>query len=136
MSDLSTIPGTRMKIDWPKLVSGKDIIVTTPPHDTLNGVRLGNGDIGVSVFGPPECMTLTVGKNDILDYRTDPQGDWNVPTPSAKPAGAIRFRIVKNLGALGQRPWIGRLAGVKPVLRLFDWLFGVSAMPCAYKPSG
>ena len=48
--------------------------------------------------------------------------------------GAIRFRIAKNLGSLGQRPWIRRLAGVAPVPRLFDWLFGVSAMPCAYKP--
>ena len=50
--------------------------------------------------------------------------------------GAIRFRIAKNLGALGERPWIGRLAGIEPVLRLFDWVFGVSAMPCAYKPFG
>jgi hypothetical protein len=66
---LSTIPGTRMKVDWPKLVSGQDIILTTPPQDTLNGLRLGNGDIGVSVFGSPECITLHVGKNDILDYR-------------------------------------------------------------------
>ena len=60
----STLPGTRMKVDWPKLISGQDIILTTPPDDPVSGLLMGNGDIGVSVFGSLECITLQVGKND------------------------------------------------------------------------
>ena len=103
-NDLDTIPGTRMKVDWAKLVSSQDIVLETSPADTLNGLRLGNGDIGVSVFGTPELTTLNVGKNDILDYRAKySDEDWRVrdkvPTPSGKPAGSIRFRTASQRGS-------------------------------------
>ncbi|MCL5098917.1 MAG: glycoside hydrolase family 95 protein [Candidatus Omnitrophica bacterium] len=65
-------PGTRMEIDWPNLVSSRDLILTTPPPDAVNGLLLGNGDVGVSVYGPPECLILQVGKNDLWDYRNPP----------------------------------------------------------------
>jgi alpha-L-fucosidase 2 len=70
----TTLPGTRMNIDWSKLVSEQDIIITTPPDDTVSGLLLGNGDIGVSMFGSPTCITFQVGKNDIWDYR-DPMDE-------------------------------------------------------------
>jgi alpha-L-fucosidase 2 len=74
----SVIPGTRMKVDWPKLVSGQDIILRTPPSDPVRGQLLGNGDIGVSVYGPPDCIIMQVGKNDIWDYR-DPIDEMRPP---------------------------------------------------------
>ena len=70
----SVIPGTRLDVDWPNLISGQDIILTTPPQSTVHGLLLGNGDIGVSVYGPPDNIVLQVGKNDLWDYR-DPVQD-------------------------------------------------------------
>ncbi|MCL5098918.1 MAG: glycoside hydrolase family 95 protein [Candidatus Omnitrophica bacterium] len=70
----SLIPGTRFEVDWPGLVSGQDLILTTPPQSAVHGLLLGNGDIGVSVYGAPEIIILQVGKNDLWDYR-DPVQD-------------------------------------------------------------
>ncbi len=63
-----------MEVDWPKLVSSHDISLTPHPSESYRGLLLGNGDIGVSVFGPAEVLTLHVGKNDIWDYR-DPMDE-------------------------------------------------------------
>src|SRR5262245_5239379 len=63
-----------MAVDWPGLVSGQDIVTTTPPPEPSGALLLGNGDVGVAVYGPPECLTLQVGKNDIWDYR-DPMDE-------------------------------------------------------------
>jgi hypothetical protein len=61
--------GTRMKVDWPRLISAQDIELDSPPVDSYQGLLLGNGDIAVSLFGRPELLTLHVGKNDLWDYR-------------------------------------------------------------------
>lgn len=63
------VPGTRMEVDWPRIVSSGDVRLTTPPSDSYQGLLLGSGDVAVSQFGPPELLTLHVGKNDIWDYR-------------------------------------------------------------------
>ena len=65
----SVPPGTRMDVDWQALVSAQDITANTPAVDSYQGLLLGNGDIAVSLYGPPELLTLHVGKNDIWDYR-------------------------------------------------------------------
>ena len=69
-----TITGTKLEVDWPGLHSAQDITLTAPPTDSYQGLLLGNGDIGVSLFGPPELLTLHVGKNDLWDYR-DPMDE-------------------------------------------------------------
>ncbi|MBI2842587.1 MAG: glycoside hydrolase N-terminal domain-containing protein [Armatimonadetes bacterium] len=69
VSQATIIPGTRMDVDWPALISGQDIILTKPPQEIKYGLLLGNGDIGVSVFGAPECIKLSICKSDIWDYR-------------------------------------------------------------------
>lgn len=68
------IRGTRMEVDWPRLISAQDITLTEPPKDSYQGLLLGNGDVAASLYGPPELLTLHVGKNDIWDYR-DPMDD-------------------------------------------------------------
>jgi SAM-dependent methyltransferase len=49
--------------------------------------------------------------------------------------GAVQFKVLKTLR---HRPALRPLArfGLRlpPVVRLVDWLYGVSAMPCAFKP--
>lgn len=71
---IAAIPGTRMEVNWEELISAQDIILTSAPQNVLNGLLLGNGDIGVSVFGAPEAIHLHVGKNDLWDYR-DPMDE-------------------------------------------------------------
>src|SRR5262245_61114489 len=73
-SDTTLIPGTRMSVNWKELLSAQDIVMNSAPQNVLNGMILGNGDIGVSVFGAPEKISLHVGKNDIWDYR-DPMDE-------------------------------------------------------------
>ncbi|MEI6916225.1 MAG: hypothetical protein WCL39_13905, partial [Armatimonadota bacterium] len=60
----ATLPGTRISVDWPALVSRQDIVLSAPASDTVHGLLLGNGDIGVSVFGTADAVILQVGKND------------------------------------------------------------------------
>ena len=91
-ADEALIPGTRMRVDWGGLVSGQDIVLSSLPDNVRDALRLGNGDIGVAVYAIPECLTLCVGKNDLLDYRLEAPGNFGVPMPSSKPAGSIRFR--------------------------------------------
>jgi hypothetical protein len=95
----STIPGTRMEVDWPGLVSGQDLILTTPPQSTIHGLLLGNGDIGVSAYGAPECLILQVGKNDIWDYRDAAQELHKTVKP-------VTFQeIFRRLSGTGPDAW-------------------------------
>ena len=61
-----TIAGTRMRVDWPRLVSGNNLELPKLPANHTDSLRLGNGDIGVAVYAVPECLVLFVGKNDLL----------------------------------------------------------------------
>ncbi|MEO6434820.1 MAG: hypothetical protein ABIP55_03540 [Tepidisphaeraceae bacterium] len=77
-----TLAGTRMAIDWPRLISAHDIALTAPPADSYQGLLLGNGDVAVSLFGPPQLLTLHLGKNDLWDYR-DPMDEKRPVTHAA-----------------------------------------------------
>ena len=41
------VPGTRMLVDWQKLINSQDIIITSPPKDSIEGLLIGNGE-GIS----------------------------------------------------------------------------------------
>ena len=55
-----------------------------------------------------------------------------------KYSGVIRFKIIKSLGPrLGRNKVACFVAGLRPVMLILDWLFGVSRIPCAVKmPAG
>ncbi|MDO8686106.1 MAG: hypothetical protein Q7J78_05485 [Clostridiales bacterium] len=89
---LEIIPGTRMSVNWRELISGQDIVLNRLPDNFRDSLRMGNGDIGVAAYMVPECLTLSVAKNDLLDYRMGEPWDPFVALPSSKPAGSIRFR--------------------------------------------
>ncbi|MBI4550671.1 MAG: glycoside hydrolase N-terminal domain-containing protein [Candidatus Latescibacteria bacterium] len=96
-----------MLVDWPQLVSGQDIILTAPPSDSYQGLLLGNGDIAVSLFGPPELLTLHVGKNDIWDYR-DPMDEKRPRTHQeflAKYADPSQPPVLHYLQDARDDPW-------------------------------
>lgn len=63
------IPGTRFEVDWQTVVSRQNITLATPPADSYQGLLLGNGDIALSLFGPPDLLRIHIGKNDLWDYR-------------------------------------------------------------------
>lgn len=100
-NDVESIPGTRMRVDWAKLIAGQDLVLDRLPDNFTESLRMGNGDIGVAVYAVPDCLILSVAKNDLLDYRTkalahSPEATalTNAVTlmPTTKPAGTIRFR--------------------------------------------
>jgi SAM-dependent methyltransferase len=78
-------------------------------------------EIHVSLFGPRSLAAL---------YRRA----GLIPLP-VRHHGAVRFKVLKTLR---HRPFTCALAGLAlrfpPLVRLVDWLYGVSAMPCAVKP--
>ena len=51
------------------MISGHNLTLPRLPQNHTDSLRLGNGDIGVAVYAVQECLTLSVAKNDLLDYR-------------------------------------------------------------------
>lgn len=109
--DIEIIPGTRLCVDWPALVSAQDIVLDRLPDNFTESLRLGNGDIGVALYAGPQGVILSVAKNDLLDYRTkelahSPEAtaftNAQTPMPTTKPAGSIRFRSTTGPNALGR----------------------------------
>jgi SAM-dependent methyltransferase len=49
--------------------------------------------------------------------------------------GMVKFRVLKTLRLFSSGTSLNWVANLPSVLRLLDWIFGVSAMPCAVKPS-
>jgi SAM-dependent methyltransferase len=49
-------------------------------------------------------------------------------------SGVVKFKILRKLGPrLGKSELVSFVVGLKPVTLIFDWLFGVSKIPCAVK---
>ena len=95
------IAGTRMRVDWQRMISAHNLKLPRLPDNHTDSLRLGNGDLGAAVYAIPECLVLFAGKNDLLDYRTKPlahspeataESNARTPMPSTKPAAWIRLR--------------------------------------------
>ena len=55
--------------DPAEIISRSNVIIDKPTAEWLDGMHLGNGDLGAMVYGPPENMTYCLSKNDIWDLR-------------------------------------------------------------------
>ena len=64
--ELETIPGTRMTVDWGRLISRQNIVLDRLSESLTDSLRLGNGGIGVAVYATPECLVLFAGKHDAI----------------------------------------------------------------------
>lgn len=134
--NLEIIPGTRLCVDWPALVSAQDIVLDRLPDNFTESLRLGNGDIGVALYAGPQGVILSVAKNDLLDYRTkehahSPEAtaftNAATPMPTTKPAGSIRFRSTtgrKPFGHVRLNLWDAEVSAsshgtVSPEIRTF-----------------
>jgi len=52
-----------------KIISRSNVVIDKPVAEWIDGMHLGNGDMGAMVYGPPENMTYCLGKNDLWDLR-------------------------------------------------------------------
>lgn len=48
--------------------------------------------------------------------------------------GTVRFKVAKTLRTAGRQRLAMAVLGMPMALRLVDWLFGTSRVPCAFKP--
>ena len=55
------------KINWPGRVSRHDVVYLTPPSDPMQGIALGNGDIGALAWCEDSKLIFAVNKCDLWD---------------------------------------------------------------------
>ncbi len=83
--------GARFQVDLRSFMSQHDIVYQRPTNDRIEGLLLGNGDLGLTVYGSPERLLINVGKNDVWDRRIEKQ--------TRKPYTQAEFyKIVTHLG--------------------------------------
>ncbi len=63
-----------MKISRPEGISQYDVVCLAPPLDPMQGLPLGNGDLGVLVWCEPRKLVLAVNKCDLWDDSPDEDG--------------------------------------------------------------
>ncbi len=61
-------------------VSEHDIIATSPATEPLQGMLLGNGDLGASVWADGGTLVFALGKNDVWDRRYNTNHDRPIVT--------------------------------------------------------
>lgn len=108
------------------VTSSHDFFFLRPPTEPLQGLLLGNGDLGVSVWAEGDTLVFSLGKNDVWDRRLNTshdqpvvnldqlidrvtKGDWDFKnfyqsqpsahnfSPTPKPVGQLRL---PGLGAV------------------------------------
>jgi hypothetical protein len=61
-------PGTASwNVDWPGRISQYDLVYLSPPIDPLQGIPLGNGDVGVLFWCEDSKIIAVVNKSDLWD---------------------------------------------------------------------
>lgn len=55
------------KIDWPGRVARHDLVFLTPPEDPVQGLPIGNGEIGVLGWFEKSKIVFAVNKSDLWD---------------------------------------------------------------------
>ena len=65
-------------IEWPGRVSQYDLVYLTPPHDPMEGIPLGNGDVGALFWCEDSKLIAVVNKSDLWDdAKFSPFLNWN-----------------------------------------------------------
>jgi alpha-L-fucosidase 2 len=65
----------RPVVDGNTIVSKHDFVFAAPAKEPLEGLLLGNGDLGASVWADGETLVFTLGKNDVWDRRLNTRHD-------------------------------------------------------------
>lgn len=73
----STFPGGLTQVDYPAFLSQHDVVYLAPPTEGINGLPVGNGDLGAMIWTPTDRLQLQINKVDLWDDRPDgPFTSW------------------------------------------------------------
>ncbi len=61
----------RWNIPWPQRISQHDLVYLSPPDDPLQGLPIGNGDLGALVWVEGSRVRLAINKVDTWDDGPD-----------------------------------------------------------------
>jgi hypothetical protein len=65
-------------LSWPGLISQYDLVCLSPPADPMQGIPLGNGDVGVLVWCENSKIIAAINKSDLWDDALfGPFHNWN-----------------------------------------------------------
>ena len=76
------------------IVSNHDFVFSKPAAEPLQGLLMGNGDLGVSVWADGDTLVFSIGKNDVWDRRFNTSHDAPVATYS------------ELVGKVGKGEWV------------------------------
>lgn len=74
------LPLTAESPDSVAIVSKHDFVMASPAKEPLEGLLLGNGDLGASVWADGDTLVFTLGKNDVWDRRHNTSHDRPIVT--------------------------------------------------------
>jgi alpha-L-fucosidase 2 len=70
-------PGELATVDYPGFLSQHDVVYLGPVPYGIDGLPIGNGDLGAVVWTPPDHLRLSVNKKDLWDDGPDgPFSAW------------------------------------------------------------
>lgn len=67
----TTFPSTLTEVDYPAFLSQHDVVYLAPVPDGIDGLPIGNGDLGATVWTPPDRIQLSLNKVDLWDDGPD-----------------------------------------------------------------
>src|SRR5919198_2611663 len=68
-------PGGLASVDYPAFLSRHDVVYLAPAPDGIDGLPVGNGDLGAMIWTPPDQLRLALNKVDLWD--DGPDGPFN-----------------------------------------------------------
>ena len=68
---LWSLAGGRWNIPWPERLSQYDLVYLSPPDDPLDGLPIGNGDLGAMLWTEGSSVHLAINKVDTWDDGPD-----------------------------------------------------------------
>lgn len=87
------------QINWPGRVSKHDLVYLTPPQDPMQGMPLGNGDIGVLCWCEDSKVILAVNKCDLWDDAEFGQfHNWNASEEEYSTTLRHACRVIIDFG--------------------------------------
>src|SRR6185312_11963713 len=91
-----TFPGGITEVDYPAFLSQHDVVYLAPASEGVDGLPIGNGDLGAMLWTPPDRVHLAVNKVDLWDDGPDgPFTSWGEADEEVstmlRSAGALSF---------------------------------------------
>jgi len=102
--------GVQDKVNWPEFLGRHDLLWNRIPRNWSEGVMLGNGQVGASIFGNEKVLRWNLHRQDVTDQRPFRADKWDSPL-----FDTCRLR----LGAFELRP-VGKVTGFEARLDLWN----------------